>query len=71
MIVDLVIGGVLVPGLLAIAVLAMVVTLAALRLLAAGGLRRLFAWWALVEVALFILVFALLAQYLPTNGMFS
>ncbi len=71
MIVDLVIGGVLVPGLLVLAMLAMAVTFAALRLLAACGLRRLFACRALVDVALFVLVFALLVQYLPTNGLFS
>lgn len=71
MIADAVIGGVLVPGLLVAAVLAMALTFAALKLLAASGLRRLFAGRALVEVALFVLIFALLAQSLPTNGIFS
>jgi hypothetical protein len=71
MIVDIAIGGVLIPGLLVVALLAMAATFAALRLLAATGLRRLFAYWAVVEVALFALFFALLAQYLPTNGLFS
>ncbi|HKU06940.1 MAG TPA: DUF1656 domain-containing protein [Bradyrhizobium sp.] len=70
MILDLAIGGVLIPGLLVLALLALVGTFAALHLLAAAGIRRLFGSWAVVEIALFTILFALLVQYLPTNGIF-
>ena len=68
MIADLDIGGVLVPGLLVLAVLALAGTVAVLRLLAAIRAHRLVAGWALIEPALFVIILGLLVQYLPTNG---
>lgn len=71
MIVDLNIGGVLVPGLLMLAIVALVTTIAVMRLLAVAGLSRLFAYWPLVELATFVLIYGLLVQYLPATGLFQ
>lgn len=69
MIVDLNIGGVLIPGLVVIAFIALVITMATLRLFSATGLNRLFAYRPLVELATFVIIYGLLVQYLPSIGL--
>ena len=69
MIVDLNVGGVLIPGLVVLAFIALVATMAVLRLFAAVGLHRLFAYRPLVELATFVIVYGLLVQYLPSIGL--
>lgn len=71
MILDLNIGGVLMPGLLAAAFVALVVTIAVIRLLAVAGIFRLFAYRPLVELATFAIICGLLVQYLPSTGLFE
>jgi len=68
MIVDLNAGGVLIPGLVALAFIALVTTMATLRLFSAAGLHRRFAYWPLVELAIFVIIYGLLVQYLPSIG---
>lgn len=68
MIVDLNIGGVLVPGFVVIALFALVATMAVLRMFAASKLNRLFAYRSLVELAIFVIIYGLLVQYLPSIG---
>ncbi|MEE2916539.1 MAG: DUF1656 domain-containing protein [Pseudomonadota bacterium] len=62
MISDLDIAGILVPGLLALAYLALVATVLLLRLLAVTGLSRRLALPALTEIAVFILLYSLLMR---------
>ncbi|PCG08447.1 hypothetical protein COA17_12195 [Sphingomonas ginsenosidimutans] len=62
MISDLDIAGILVPGLLALACLALVATVLLLRLLAVTGLSRRLALPALTEIAVFILLYSLLMR---------
>ena len=62
MISDLDIAGILVPGLLALACLALVATVLLLRLLAVTGLSRRLALPALTEIAVFILLDSLLMR---------
>lgn len=69
MISDIVIGGVLIPGLLAVACLALVLTVALLRLLSATGASRRLALPPIVELALLVIVFGLLVQCLPATGL--
>ncbi|ASV88717.1 hypothetical protein CES85_2990 (plasmid) [Ochrobactrum quorumnocens] len=69
MIVDLNVGGVLIPGLVVLAFIALVATMATLRLIAAAGLNRLFAYRPLVEIATFVIIYGLLVQYLPSIGL--
>lgn len=69
MIVDLNVGGVLIPGLVVVAFIALVTTMATLRLFAATGLHRLFAYRPLVELATFVIIYGLLVQYLPSIGL--
>ncbi|CAM5508496.1 hypothetical protein MAUB1S_08490 [Mycolicibacterium aubagnense] len=64
MIIDLAIGGILIPGLLALALIALVTTVLVLRLLSACGIHRVFAHRPLVELAVFAIVLGLLAQHL-------
>lgn len=68
MIVDLNIGGVLIPGLVVIAFIALVITMATLRLFSTAGLHRRFAYWPHVELAIFVIIYGLLVQYLPSIG---
>jgi hypothetical protein len=68
MIVDLNIGGVLIPGLVVVAFAALVATMAVLRLFAASSLNRRFAYRPLVELAVFVIIYGLLVQYLPSIG---
>ncbi|MCW0232237.1 MAG: DUF1656 domain-containing protein [Ferrovibrio sp.] len=68
MIVDLNVGGVLIPSLVVLAFIALVATMATLRLFAAG-LHRWFAYRPLVELATFVIIYGLLVQYLPSIGL--
>jgi hypothetical protein len=70
MISDLIIGGILVPGLLALACVALVATVILMRLLAVTGLSRRLALPALTEIAAFILLYGLLVRVLPVTGSF-
>jgi len=69
MFVDLNVGGVLIPGLVVIAFVALVATMVLLRLFGAAGLHRRFAYPPLVELATFIIIYGLLVQYLPLIGL--
>ncbi|MFS2108132.1 DUF1656 domain-containing protein [Sphingomonas sp. Sphisp140] len=68
MIPDLPIGGVLIPGLFALACLALALTTALLRLLSAVGASRRLAFLPLVEIAVFVILFGLLVQGMPAIG---
>lgn len=68
MIVDLNVGGILIPGLVVLAFLALVATMAVLHLFAAAGLHRRIAYRPLVELATFVIIYGLLVQYLPSIG---
>lgn len=68
MIADLNVGGVLIPGLVVFAFVALV-AMAVLRLFAASGLNRRFACRPLVELATFVIIYGLLVQYLPSIGL--
>ncbi len=61
-------GGVFIPTLLILAVMALVLAGGFTRLLAAFGLYRFFAYRALVDLSLFILSFGLLAFLVPLLG---
>lgn len=71
MIVDLDVGGVLIPGLLALVFVAIFSTVAIIRVLCVVGIYRLFAHWPLVELAIFALIYGLLVQHLPSIGHLS
>ncbi|CAN7239784.1 MULTISPECIES: DUF1656 domain-containing protein [Pseudomonas] len=71
MIVDLDVGGVLIPGLLALVFVAIFATVAIIRVLRVVGIYRLFAHWPLVELAIFALIYGLLVQHLPSIGHLS
>lgn len=68
MIPDIIVGGVLLPALLVLAIVSLVATVAVLRLLAVSGLARLFGLRPLLEIATFALFYGLLAQFLPSIG---
>ncbi len=68
MIVDLNIGGIFIPGLVVLAFIALIATIATMRFFAVTGISRLFAYRPLVEVATFVVIYGLLTQYLPLNG---
>tara|TARA_A100001391_G_scaffold899_2_gene1297 strand:- start:9408 stop:9623 length:216 start_codon:yes stop_codon:yes gene_type:complete len=68
MIIDMNIGGVLIPGLLVLALLALAATAVTLRLLSATGLAHRFAYPPVVEIATFLIILGLLTQYPPTIG---
>lgn len=68
MIADLSIGGVLIPGMLAIACLTLVLTAVVLRLLSATGASRQLAFRPLVEVAVFFILLGLLLHGLRPIG---
>ncbi|AJP57289.1 hypothetical protein UC34_10290 [Pandoraea vervacti] len=59
------IDGVFVPSLLAISVLALVLSVLASRCLASFGLHRWFAWRPVVGVSIFVILFGLLIQLAP------
>lgn len=69
MIADIAIGGVLLPGLLVIALVALIGAAIILRFLTLTGADRAFARRPLVELATFVILFGLLPQYLPSSGL--
>lgn len=71
MIVDLNIGGVLIPGLLVLAIVALVGTVVVLRIFTIAGIARAFAYRPLVELATFATLYGLLVQFLPPIGLFQ
>lgn len=71
MIIDLNLGGVLIPGLLVLAFVALVATIAVIRLLSVSGIYRVFAYRPLVELATFAIIYGLLVQHLPSIGLFQ
>ncbi|CRX68005.1 DUF1656 domain-containing protein [Stenotrophomonas sp. BSUC-16] len=62
---DLSIDGVLIPGLLAVAVAALAVSVLTSRFLASLGLYRLFAAWPLVGLSLFVILAELMIRLAP------
>ncbi len=68
MIPDVVVGGVLIPALLILAILALSGAMIALRLLKVTGISRLFAHWPLVELSVFAALFSLLVQAMISVG---
>ncbi|KAA9367290.1 MULTISPECIES: DUF1656 domain-containing protein [Ochrobactrum] len=71
MIADVNSGGVLLPGLLVLAIAALVVTIGVVRLLATIGFLRALAHRPLIELAAFIFIYALLVQAFTASGPFS
>ncbi|ACI99956.1 DUF1656 domain-containing protein [Rhodospirillum centenum] len=71
MIVDLTVGGVFVPGLVVLGFIALITTMALMRVCTATGISRLFAFRPLVEVATFLILYGLLTRYLPLTGLMS
>jgi len=65
---EIAIGGVFVPTLLLLAVVALVLTTLLIRLASIVGLYRIVAYGALVDVCLFIFVLAALAVLFPLLG---
>lgn len=68
MILDITIGGVLLPSLLVLAIVSLALTVAVLRLLTAIGLIPLLGFRPLLEIATFTLIYGLLVQFLPAIG---
>lgn len=62
---DLSIDGVLIPGLLAVAVAALALSVLTSRFLASLGLHRLFAAWPLVGLSLFMILAELMIRLAP------
>ncbi|AYA91005.1 MULTISPECIES: DUF1656 domain-containing protein [Stenotrophomonas] len=62
---DLSIDGVLIPGLLAVAVAALALSVLTSRFLASLGLYRLFAAWPLVGLSLFVILAELMIRLAP------
>lgn len=69
MIVDLNLGGVLIPGLLVLAFVALAATTAMIRCLSRTAIHRLFAYRPLIELAVFVILYGLLVQYLLLIGL--
>jgi hypothetical protein len=61
-------GGVFVPTLLLLAMVAMTVTFGVTRLISVFGLYRFVAYRALVDLSLFVLILGLLAVLIPYFG---
>jgi Protein of unknown function (DUF1656). len=71
MIADLTVSGVSIPGLVVLAFIALIATMAALRVSAATGISRRFAFRPLFEIATFLIIYGLLVQYVPLIGLLS
>ncbi|MBP2298922.1 DUF1656 domain-containing protein [Azospirillum picis] len=71
MIVDFSIAGVFIPGLLVLAFVSLVATMAMVRVFSVTGISRLFAFRPLVETATFLIIYGLLMQSLPLMGLLS
>ena len=69
MILDFNIGGVLIPGLMVLAFVALVLAVAMIRFFFATSIQRLFTSRPLVELATFVIIYGLLVQYLPLIGL--
>ena len=69
MINDIVLGGVLIPGLLALALVAAILTVVSMRLLSLLRIQRDLAAKPLIEISLFIILLSLLVYFLPTMGL--
>lgn len=69
MIADLNIEGVLIPGLVVVAFIGLIITIATMRVCTEIGVSRLFAYRPLAEIAIFVIVFGLLMQSLPMIGL--
>ncbi len=69
MIVDLNIGGVFIPGLVVLAVIALGLSVGVIRLFSAVGIHRLFAYPPLIELATFVMIYGLLVRYAPSMGL--
>lgn len=67
---EIAIGGVFIPSLLVLAVLAALLTMALVRLLDFVGLYRFVAYRALVDLCLFVLVLAAISFLAPHVGFF-
>lgn len=67
MIGDISLGGVYVPGLLLLALLALVITIALSRLLGLLGAYRFIAYRPMVDLALFTIILGLLNLLLPSR----
>jgi hypothetical protein len=65
---EVALGGVFMPTLLLLAVIALVVSWGVTRLIGAFGLYRFFAYRAIVDLSIFILVLAGLGLLLPNLG---
>lgn len=65
MIADVVIGGVFLPGLVVLALLALGLTGILSRALALAGAYRLFAYRPLLDLAIFVIIYGLLVQSVP------
>jgi hypothetical protein len=65
---EIAIGGVLVPALLLLAVLALPLTILLIRLLTLAGFYRLVAWRPLVDVTLYLLVLGLVVVVTAPYG---
>ena len=71
MIVDCNIGGVFIPGLLVLAIIALVATVVVIRLISFAGVCRALTYRPIVELATFVIIYALLLQHMPsTRGSF-
>lgn len=68
MIDDLIVGGVFIPGLLVLALIALIGTAVTLRILNATGATRAFSHRPLVELAVFTILFGLLVQAARSVG---
>lgn len=68
MITDLNVGGVFVPGLLVLAIIALFATVMVIRLFSVAGIYRIFTYRPIVELATFAIIYALLSQCLPSAG---
>jgi hypothetical protein len=65
---EVAIGGVFIPSLLVLTVIALLLTFALLRVMAAFGLHRFLAYRALVDLSLYVLILGLLAFLVPLLG---
>lgn len=65
---EIALGGVFVPTLLLLAMIALLLSWAVTRLIGALGLYRFLAYRAIVDLSLFVLILGALAIFLPPFG---
>jgi len=68
MIVDVNFGGVFIPGLVVLALVALIATITTVRFCSATDILRLFASRPLTEIATFLIIYGLFIQCLPRLG---